>query len=642
MESNVVILSVILLFAMFSFIFEWMRIEVTALAISGIILLVDVIAVQAFYYPEGFLLKEHNDIFAGFSNSAVIAIGAMFVLSRSLVRTGFLVFFADFMYKWAGRWKWFSIFLLLLIVSLLSGLINNTAVVAIFIPLVIDICQRYHISPSKLLLPLSYAAIFGGTLTLIGTSTNLLVNSIVQSTAGYEQYSFSMFEFTKLGLIFLGVGTIYNIIAAKWLIPSRSITGSLTQKYHISKYITEYRVPNKSNIIGKNFNDFKGDLDYSFDLVRIIRQKKDIVTQNIHSVKILEDDVIIIRINADNILKFKSYFNLLILPDVKMSQQELEGENHVIVEAIITQQSSLIGKTISGTNFRNIFSSFVLAVRRQQSLLREKVSKIKLKFSDTLLIMVPKDKVEKLKDSIHFIVLEELNIHLNYHRYWWASILVIPCIMLLSSFNVVPIHIAAILGCVVLLALRTITVEDAFESINLSVIFLIAALIPLGIAIEFTGLDRQFANLFLAIESVLPNTEYSNYIFLAIFYFVTFFFTAFLSNAVIAIILTPISFLIAEGVGCNPKPFLMAICFGASACFMTPMGYQTNMMVFGPGQYKMKDFVYLGLPLNLIFWGLAIYMIPIFWPFDLELDDSNPIDISVENQIIDESERFNL
>jgi di/tricarboxylate transporter len=260
-------------------------------------------------FEGGFLLKYNSEapwsnVFSGFTNSAVIAIGAMFVLSRSLVKTGFLVVFADFMYKWAGRWKWVSIFIFLFIVSILSGLINNTAVVAIFIPFVIDICQRYHISPSKLLLPLSYAAIFGGTLTLIGTSTNLLVNSIIeqQNPVGIEP--FGMFEFTRLGLIFLGVGTIYNIIVARWFIPSRAIVSSLTQKYHITQYITEYKVTNKSNIIGKIFQDIKKELGHSVDIVKIIRDKESIL-YNIEDTEILEGDVLIVRLNADNILKFK-------------------------------------------------------------------------------------------------------------------------------------------------------------------------------------------------------------------------------------------------------------------------------------------------------------------------------------------------
>ena len=610
-DINIIILGVILIFAMFSFIFEWMQIEVTALAVAGLILLVDVIA-DVGGYPS-FLLAEHEDIFKGFSNSAVIAIGAMFILSRALVRTGFLVVFADMMYKWAGRWRWMSISLFLIVVSLLSGLINNTAVVAIFIPFVIDICQRYHISPSKLLLPLSYAAIFGGTLTLIGTSTNLLVNSIIENTPGKEHLVFGMFEFTKLGLIFLAVGTLYNIVVAKWLIPSRAIVSSLTQKYQISKYVTEYKVDEKSSLIGEAFKNIKNDIDYSAGIMKILRSGVSI--KNPESATIEKDDVLIVNINADNILKFKSQFNLLILPDVKMSQQELEGDNHILVEAIITQNSNLIGKTLSDSNFRNIFSSFVLAIKRQTELLRNKVSNIKLKFSDTLLIMIPREKLHKIKDSFDFIVLEELNIHLNYHRYWWLSVLVIPAVMVLTTFGWLPIHVASVFGCAILLICRTITVDDAFESINLSVIFLIAALIPLGLSIQHTGLDDKIANFFLLIESMLPDTPSTQYIFLAIFYLVTFLSTAFLSNAVVAIILTPISFLIADGIGCNPQPFLMAICFGASACFMTPMGYQTNLMVFGPGQYKMKDFVYIGLPLNIIFWLLAIYLIPQFWSF---------------------------
>ena len=299
-----------------------------------------------------------------------------------------------------------------------------------------------------MLLPLSYAAIFGGTLTLIGTSTNLLVNSVISQyneTSINQIQEFGMFEFTKLGLIFLAVGTVYNIIVAKWFIPSRAIVSSLTQKYHISQYITEYKVTDKSYIIGKTFNQIKNELDYSADIVKIIRNKESIL-EDIENLDIIKDDIIIVRLNADNIIKFKSHCNILILPDVKMSQDELEADNHVLVEAIITQQSNLIGKTLRDANFRNVFSSFVLAIKRQQELLRSKVSKIKLKFSDTLLIMIPKDKIHKLKDSLNFVVLEELNIHLNYHSFWWLSVLVIPCVMLMAFFKIVPIHIAAVLG----------------------------------------------------------------------------------------------------------------------------------------------------------------------------------------------------
>ena len=196
-----------------------------------------------------------------------------------------------------GNHKWLTIFIFLFIVSIISGLINNTAVVAIFIPFVIDICQRYHISPSKLLLPLSYAAIFGGTLTLIGTSTNLLVNSIIETTPGKEHLAFGMFEFTKLGLIFLGVGTLYNIIVARWFIPSRAIVSSLTQKYHISKYVTEYKVHKNSSLIGSAFKHIKKELDYSIGIVKILRSGDSI--KNPESAKILEGDVLIVNINAD-------------------------------------------------------------------------------------------------------------------------------------------------------------------------------------------------------------------------------------------------------------------------------------------------------------------------------------------------------
>ena len=211
------------------FVMEILPIEVTAMGAIGLLLLFDVLSWQ--------------EAISGFSNPAVITIGAIFIMSRALVKTGFLEVFADFLAKKGGNRKWLTIFIFLLTVSIISGFINNTAAVAIFIPLAIDLCQRFRISPTKILLPLSYAAIFGGTLTLIGTSTNLIVSSVMEE---FNMTPFSMFEFTKLGVIFLVLGTLYNLIISKWFMPSRSIISSLTRKYHMGSFLTEFKIDRKS------------------------------------------------------------------------------------------------------------------------------------------------------------------------------------------------------------------------------------------------------------------------------------------------------------------------------------------------------------------------------------------------------------
>ena len=577
---------------------EIFPLEVTAMGAIGILLLFNVLTWQ--------------EAISGFSNRAVVTIGAIFIMSRALVKTGFLEVFVDFLVKKGGKQKWLTIFIFLLTVSIISGFINNTASVAIFIPLAIDLCQRFHISPTKVLLPLSYAAIFGGTLTLIGTSTNLVVSSIMEEL---NLAPFSMFEFTKLGIIFLVLGTLYNMVISKWFMPSRSIISSLTRKYHMGSFLTEFKVDEDSPLIGHTYSEMDISKTYNLQVYKIIRDSKNI-RFNLQNMIIRIGDIFLVQINVKDMLKFKDDMKVLLLSDVKMNQAELTGKNHVIVEGIVSQQSSLIGKTLQEFDFRNRFGSFVLAVKHQRELLREKVAHIRLRFSDTLLIMVPKERLEILRTSNDLIVLEELDIHLRYERYWWFSILVIPTVMLLAAFVVIPIVKAAVLGAILLLVMRTLSIQDAYESISWSVIFLIASLVPLGIAIQKTNLDEITGNLIIAIGTLIGGVENVNpVIILAVLYGVTFFLSAFISNAAVAVMLTPIGVMLASILNVDPRPLLVAICFGASCSFMTPMGYQTNMMIFGPGQYRLKDFFQMGIPLTLIFWITAVYWIPKFWPF---------------------------
>ena len=448
-----------------SFIFEIVPMEVTALGTVGLLLICNIITI--------------DEAISGFSNKAVITIGAIFIISKALVKTGFLEVLSNYLYKFGGNNKWLTFTIFFITTAIISGFLNNTAAVAIFIPLALKLCQKFHISPTKILLPLSYAAIFGGTLTLIGTSTNLIVNSFLENHSSIEP--FKMFEFTKLGAIFCFIGIFYNLFISKWILPSRAITSSLTQKYHMSTYLTEFKIEKDSKLVGKSIADFKVKDKYEFDVVKIIRNKIDL-TIALNETIIRQDDVMLIQINVKDILNFKKDLGLLLLSDIKLSQNQLTGSNHVLVEGLIPQNSTIIGKTLSQLNYREMYSSFVLAISRQSELLRDKVAHIKLRFSDTLLIMIPKDKVESIREKNELIILEELDIHLRYERYWWLSILLLPVVMFLASFQIISITEGAILAAILLLVLKSISMTDVYEAINWPVIFLIALLIPIGTA----------------------------------------------------------------------------------------------------------------------------------------------------------------
>jgi di/tricarboxylate transporter len=346
----------------------------------------------------------------------------------------------------------------------------------------------------------------------------------------------------------------------------------------------------------------------------IIRDKKRI-RKGLNSIIIQENDILMAHVAVNKMMKFSEEMNMLLLSDVKMTQKELTGKNHVIVEAIVSQYSNMIGQTFKSYNFRNMFDGIVLAVRRQRETLREKIGKIILRFSDTLLILIPKGKLEDLRNSSDLIVLEELKITLKYERYWWLSILVIPVIMGLASFGIVPIMKGSLLGVIILLVLKSISIHDVYESLNLQVIFLIAALLPIGHAITTTGTDKLLADFIYSISNNIENSNFKFRILVGVIYLLSMVLSAFISNTAIGVVMTPIAISISEIFMVDPRPFLIAVCFGASASFLTPMGYQTNLMVFGPGRYKFIDFIKAGLPLSIIYWILAFYFIPIFWPF---------------------------
>jgi len=606
LDSQLLQFIIIIALMIISFVFEIVPMEVTALGTVGLLLICNIITI--------------DEAISGFSNKAVITIGAIFIISRALVKTGFLEVLSDYLYKFGGNSKWLTFFIFFVTTAIISGFLNNTAAVAIFIPLALKLCQRFHISPTKVLLPLSYAAIFGGTLTLIGTSTNLIVNSFLENHSTIEP--FKMFEFTKLGIIFCFVGIIYNLIISRWILPSRAITSSLTQKYHMSTYLTEFKIEDDSKLIGKSISDFNVKQKYEFDIVKIIRNDIDL-TIALNDTIIRSNDVLLIQINVKQILNFKKELGLLLLSDIKLSQNELTGNNHVLVEGLIPQNSNIIGKTLSQLNYREMYNSFVLAISRQSEFLRDKVAHIKLRFSDTLLIMAPKDKIESMREKNDLIILEELDIHLRYERYWWLSILLLPIVMILASLQIISITEGAILAAILLLVLKSISMTDVYEAINWPVIFLIALLIPIGTAMENTGAANFLTDgIINYVNQIDMDIEMEIKYVISILYLITFITSAFISNAAVAIILSPLAILLSEHfqssdltAAVDPtRAFLMAICFGASASFMTPIGYQTNLMVFGPGQYKFKDFLLAGIPLTLIFWVLASYFIPIYWP----------------------------
>ena len=487
---------------------------------------------------------------------------------------------------------------------------NNTAIVAIFMPVTIRLAHRYRMSPSKLLIPLSYAAIMGGTLTLVGTSTNLIVNSIYINNDGQ---SLGMFEFAKFGWITLTIGIIYVLTIAPKILPSRTVTSSLTQSYHMAGYLTEMKLSKDSPLVGSSCQ--QRNISQNYDVIVLDIQRGDrLITYKVGNEKLQADDILFVKGSVESFLQMKEVEKVSLLTDEKLTQNELEQEDNILIECMVTDQSNLIGKTIVNSNFRKRFYAFILAIRREGSIIRKKIAHVLIQSYDTLLIYGGRKELSKLANSSGFILLGEVEEQLVKVRFWWVSIISIIFTILFAAVGLLPIIKGALLSVVILLALRIITPNEAYQSIHWQVIILIAALIPLGTVIETTG-TASFIGDSIAQLVRLFSDSYQPYILLGITYLITMILTEVSSNTATAIIMTPIVLSLAAKMGIDARPLIFGVCFAASASFSTPVGYQTNLMVYGPGGYKFSDFIKVGLPLSITLWLTAIIFIPMIWSF---------------------------
>tara|TARA_B110001454_G_scaffold218024_1_gene244820 strand:+ start:1258 stop:3045 length:1788 start_codon:yes stop_codon:yes gene_type:complete len=577
------------------FVKEIFPMDVTALALLTVLLATDLLSIE--------------EAISGFSNQAVLTVGLMFVLSSALVKTGFLEVVADKL-SYGNKNSWVTIGFFLLITSITSAFINNTAAVAIFIPLALHLSQRLHISPSKLLIPLSYAGIYGGTITLIGTSTNLLVNSIAVDNGITP---FTMFEFSRMGIIFLIIGTAYTVFIVPRILPARAGISSLTRNYHMAPYLTEMEIDVDSPLVETSLAKREIGKNYGVDILSVIRGTFRF-DSNFRDLILKEGDILLVHGTLEHFIELRDKEVMLLLTDMKIDQSELLGSESTIVEGMVTQGSELIGKTLRDLDFRNAYDGFVMAVRREEKTLRDRVSKIPLQFADTLLIFLPKSRLGALNNHSGLAVLQELDVKIHKVRFWWLAIAVIPLIMLTASLGWIDILEAALIGTVILLLAKSISIQEAYKSINWSVIILIAAFVPVGIAMDRSGAADIVAASIIGVGNLFP-PDMAASASLSALYLVAAVLTAVLSNNTAAIVLVPVALAISQQLGVDARGLLLAVCFGASTSFMTPMGYQTNLMVYGPGRYHFKDFVTAGLPLSLAFWVLATICIPKFWPF---------------------------
>ena len=596
MTPDIAIALSILVIGFILFVTETFTLDVTALLLLSILFLL------------GYL--SPTEAVSGFSNPAVITIAFLFVLSHALQKTGVLEYIVIRVNRLASRSKVLGTAVYLIAIGITSAFVNNTAIVAIFMPVTIRLAHTYQVSPSKMLIPLSYAAILGGTLTLVGTSTNLLVNSIYSANGNVEPLG--MFEFAQYGVILMSLGLLYLLFFAPRLLPSRTVTSSLTKSYHLGGYLTEMKIVEGSPLLGKTC--LERGINYNYDVMVLdILREKQLITRNIRRTPLKIGDILFVRGTLENFLRMKEIEKVALLTDEKLTQSELEQEDNVLVECLLTDQSELVGRSLMSSNFRQQFGAFILAIRREGDIFRKKIAHVILQAYDTLLVYGPIKKIEGLSDKADFIVLGEVEAELRKQRFWWVSIIVILGAVILATLGIMPIMKGAIIGVAFLLALKVITPQESYQSVHWQVIVLIAALIPVGLVIQNTG-TAEWIGMIISDIARMSSPKWHAHILLALIYLITMILTEVSSNAATAIIMTPIAIAVSGQMGFDSRPFIFAVAFAASASFITPVGYQTNLMVYGPGGYKFSDFIRVGFPIAILFWISAIIFLPMIWP----------------------------
>ena len=539
---------------------------------------------------------------SGFSNPATVTVAAMFVLSAGLQKTGATAAVGRLMVRF-GRDHYTALIVIMGTVTVMSAFVNNTAAVAVFIPLVTIVANRRRIAASKLLIPPSYASQFGGVCTLIGTSTTLLVSSISEQ-AGYG--SFSMFEFSRMGLILFAAGVAFFLAFGRWLLPDRRMR-EVSAMYHLGEYVTEMRVRQRSPLVGRSVLESRLGEDHDVTVLRVL-EVGEAGWAPLRQV-LQPDHVLLVHGSIPNLMRLRGSMGLEMNVDFKLRDETLQTEDLRLVQALVAPGSPLIGHTLKDSDFRNRYQALVLAMQRRGETINDKLSSIILSMGDVLLVQAHEEEITTLRRSNDFIVLNEVP-GAALRRKAPLAIGIILAVVGLAAFDVFPILVTAVLGCVAMLVTRVLRLEEAYGAINWQVIFLLAGILPLGLAMQTSGAAGGLAERAVGLVGDMGPVAV-----LAVIYLMTSVMTDTMTNAAAAVLLAPIAISTAEQIGVDPRPFLMAITFAASTGFSTPVGYQTNTMIYNPGGYKYTDFLRTGVPLSILFWILSVIFIPQFWAF---------------------------
>jgi di/tricarboxylate transporter len=594
---------------------EWIVLAVMALAIGLFIterLSIDLVALVIILLLVVTGVLSPKEGLAGFGDQATLTVAFMFVLSSALLGTGAVSTLGPRLSRHFRESPMRGMLMFMLLVGGISAFANNTPIVALLIPVVVQMAHTSGQAPSKLLIPLSYATIMGGTITLMGTSTNFVVSGVMTESG---LAPLTMFQQTPMGLVFLGAGVVYMVLIGRKLLPDRKGSKDLGEQFSMRGYVTDIELLPGAPSVGRSIMNSALVKELEMDIIEI-RRGEQLFTLPPGDMVLEAGDLLKVRCDVAQIRALKDRAHISVQPALRLANDDLKARGTTLVELVITSSSPLEGLALGEADLIRTYRAVPLAVRHREEVVHDRLHDTILRSGDVILAEVKTHFIKRLKQlestaDAPFVILTEQSGVAEFDRRGFIGVaLVLFAVVVASSLELTSVVVASLAGVVALVLTRSLSMKQVYEAIDWKIYFLMAGSLSLGLAIQRSGLADRIAG---GVVDLLG--DWGPVAILSGIYLITMLLTEVMSNTATAALVAPIAISTAATLRLSPTPFLMAVIFAASASFMTPIGYQTNTMIYGAGQYKARDFLRVGWPLQVMFWILASALIPVLYPF---------------------------